>query len=959
MGRISTSFRTASFAALAVGVASAATPPTWAQTVTSADGPMASSSSEAGVWGIESEDIIADKTVRFGVLPNGMRYAIKKNTNPAGEAAIRFGVEVGDREEIDAEIGAAHFIEHMAFNGSTAIPEGQLVPMLERLGLAFGPDTNAETTLDYTMYKLALPNTDRETIDTALKVIREIAGELTITPNAVERERGILLNEAQVREAPARRRGASYFRAAVPGSRIGERIEPNIERIRNISAEQLRAFYQGYYRPERATLVIVGDFDVDVMDKNIRTLFEGWDGDGKARETYRAGLVAKAGPIIASFVDPGIPELIELQRLTPWKQADNSVDELRAQYLRRIASTALSNRINALSRAANSPTLGGQISEQPLYRSAMSFGLTVLAKDGQWRNTLTLAEKELRRAYEYGFTNDEIVEAKANMQTAIANAAAQAAGRNSAALAESLIRASLANRVPTSPAIDLALYRSIEKTLTPEAVSAAFKDAWMGGPSVVHVSTKQPITGGTNEIAEALSSSAALAVTAPVETAPVKFAYDDWGTPGTVVLDETVADLGIRTVKFANGLQLNLKRTNFEPGKIAFSLLIGNGLSAFPADKPGLKEMLPVVMGIDGFAAHDPDQLRRVLAGRAVGIGLGASTSALFAKGVTTPADLNLQLDLLAARLTATAWRAETQAQWAGVAPILVKNIQSTPLLVFINAMNAVLANNDTRLGLPVAANLSSPSLDDLRKVVQPQLIAGGLALGLVGDFDPNSAIAAVASTLGALPARQERAENPNKMTPVRFSAERSIRLLPHAGAKDQGVLALSWATDDSEDLQDDISRDLLAAAIGLRLTETLREELGSTYSPEAFSYSQRAFEGFGHLTALTTVPPEAMDKTAKSIRSIALDFARGNIAADLLERARSPMREGYERANSQNSAWIDTVAMAQSNPQALERWRRRAAILRTVSTDGIEAVARKYLVSDRVMEIRVVPKEN
>ncbi|MBU0670452.1 MAG: insulinase family protein [Alphaproteobacteria bacterium] len=752
-------------------------------------------------WGIASPDLTADPDVLFGVLPNGMRYALQRNTNPAGEAAIRFNVEVGSREETDSENGAAHFVEHMAFNGTTNIPEGDLLPMLERLGLAFGADTNAETSLDYTTYKLALPNTDDETVETALTVIREMAGELTLAPEAVERERGILLSEAQVRNEPQRRRVADYFAAALPNSRLGERINADVERIRNISAEDLRAFYDGYYQPERATLVIVGDFDVAAMQQKVEGIFSDWEGEGDARGLYTSEIASAQQPVISNFVDPSIPEIIELQRISSWMPTTNTIAAQRDELLRAIAAVALSNRIAALSRAADSPTLGAQAADQPLFRSARSFGLLIVAKDGQWRDTLVLAEQELRRAQQYGFSPAEIAEAKANIQTALQNAVTQAAGRPSAALADALVSASLNDAVVTAPAADLAMFQAIEPTITAETASEAFRAAWQGGPTVVHVSTKQAVEGGEAAIAAALGESAAVAVGAPVEAEAVDFAYDEWGEPGSVVADETVEDLGIRTVQFANGLQLNLKTTDFEPGKVSFSLRVGDGTSAFPADGPGLKEMLAIALSVDGLEAHDPDQLRRVLAGREVSFGLDASNGALVAAGATTPSDLKLQLDLLAARLTATAWRPETQAQWAGIAPILAKNIRSAPVQVFATGFNATLAGDDARLGLTDASQLTQVSLDDLRAAVAPQLAQGPLALGLVGDLDPEAAIAAVAATLGTLPQRAIRTETVQTTVPVGFVEDRSVRTLTHAGEADQGAVSLSWPTDDSSDL--------------------------------------------------------------------------------------------------------------------------------------------------------------
>ncbi|MHA6317618.1 M16 family metallopeptidase [Altererythrobacter sp. CAU 1778] len=908
-------------------------------------------------WGITSSDFEADPGVVFGTLPNGMRYAIRRNTTPPGEAVIRFNLLVGGRDETDAENGAAHFVEHMAFNGSTNIPEGELLPMLERLGLAFGADTNAETSLDYTMYKLGLPNTDNETVDTAFMVMREMAGRLTFDPAAVERERGVILREAQDRNDANRRRAADYLRTALPGTPLGDRVTANAERIRGISAQELQAFYRAYYRPDRATLVVVGDIDPDAIEAKIAQVFADWQGEGEPRAPYTVPVVDRAAPTFSNFVDPATPEIIEIQTIEEWSPSDNTVARARDEVLRAIAGAVIANRINELSRSADSPTLGGQVTEQPLFRTATAYGLLIVAKDGQWQPTLELAERELRRAAQYGFTQSEVDEIKAGVETALRNAAAQADGRDSVSLADALITASLTDAVVTTPENDLAFYRQIAPSITAETTSAAFARAFVDGPDIVHLSTKTPVEGGMQAIAAALATSAQVAVARPEEAETVAFAYTDWGEPGTVVADERIEDFGIRTIRFANGLQLNLKRTGFEPGKINFVMRVGSGSSTFPSDLSGLALMLPIFASIDGFEAHGPDELRRALAGRQVELTLTANDAGLVSEGATTPDDLLLQMQLLAARLTATSYRDETQAQLAGVTPLLVENLRGAPIQVWSNAFNAVLSGGDARLGVADPLSLANLSLADLRRAIEPQLTEGSVALGLVGDFDEDAAIEAVAATLGALPARPERVEVGEPPRAVSFTKGAGPIMLTHAGQDDQGVLSLSWPTDDGHDLSDDLARDILARVLNLRMTEILREELGAAYSPQAFSFSTTTYDGFGHITALVTTPAQDMDRTAEIIEEIAAGLTSEPVSADLLERARSPIREGFERAENINSAWTGLVAMAQSDPEELDRRRQRLDALNALTPQTLQRVAAHYLRAGQARQIRVVPE--
>ena len=275
--------RTVSRAALAVALLVATAQPAIAQQAPAA----AQQAAQAGVpaWSIASSELPADPAVRYGRLDNGMRYALMHHETPKGAAAIRFAFDVGVREEEDREIGLAHFVEHMAFNGSENIPEGELVRKLERLGLAFGADTNAETGAEHTTYKLDLPRTDDATVDAGLDILREMASRLTLDPAAVEREKGIIQSEARVRNVPQRRRVSDMLATVLPENRLGSRISITPEQIGETTAEGLRRFYEGYYRPEKATLVIVGDFDIDAMESKVRAAFADWRPTGAARRS--------------------------------------------------------------------------------------------------------------------------------------------------------------------------------------------------------------------------------------------------------------------------------------------------------------------------------------------------------------------------------------------------------------------------------------------------------------------------------------------------------------------------------------------------------------------------------------------------------------------------------------------------------------------------------------------------
>lgn len=944
-----------SVAAIAVATLLLTAAPIFAQAAGESTTAQAQPVAGAPGWGINSETLKADPDVVFGALPNGMRYAIQRHEAPKGEVSVRFGIKGGAKDETDMQRGAAHFVEHMAFNGSKNIPEGQLVPMLERLGLSFGADTNAETAFDHTIYKLDLPNSKAETVDAALMIMREIASNLTIAPAAVDRERGIIVSEASVRNDANRRRVANVLSAELPGNRLSLAVPAEPDQIKSISPQTLRAFYQAYYRPDQATLVIVGDVNPAELQRKIVAQFGDWNPVGKAGADYRGPVVPNEAPTIASFADPAIPEIVMFERARTYAPRANSVDEERQKLLETIAGTAIANRFQPIALAPDSPVLGAQFARQDLARNANTYGLYVIARDGRWQDALAIGEQELRRAYQYGFTASEIAEIKANILSALSNAAAQKNGRKNSAVADGLMSQSLENAVATSPDFDLAFYKAIEASITPETVAAAFKQAWQGKPNLVHVSAKSAIDRPQETIAALLDKSAQALVAAPTETATKAFAYDSFGTPGKVVSDATIPDLGIRTVRFENGLELNLKLTDFEPGKVSFAMDVGQGAQVFPIDQAGLFVIPVVLLPQDGFEAHDATELRKILAGHQVSLGLNAGQDALTASGSVGAKDLDLQLKLLAARLSATGFRSETAAQWAPFSQTVGQALSAQPIQVWQLAQNYVLTGGDGRIGLPAPDALSKLTFDQMKVALAPQLANGPVSLSLVGDFDEDAIIASVAKTLGALPARQPRQHTGFARQLLAFKAT-GVTTLFHAGQADQGVISISWPTIDDRDLKDTLTRDLLAQAMSLEALDLVREKLGATYTPQGVSYDQSTYAGFGHITLVATASPADMDGIDQAFRQIAAEMRDKPITADLLERAREPILSGYARTDKQNDGWVGMVSNAQSWPERLDRRRRREAVLRSITSADIQAAARHHLIENKSATIRVVP---
>lgn len=923
------------------------------------DNPCNPQTDAARAWGFDASDLPVDADVRFGVLPNGMKYALHLNTTPRGGIAMRLRFDVGSLAENEDERGLAHFVEHMAFNGSTNVPEGAMIPLLERLGLAFGADTNASTGFDATTYMLDLPNNTPELIDTGLMLMRETAGNLTITPEAVERERGVIEAERRARESFALRNfedqidflfGESRLRARMP---IGDS-----EVIRTAPAERLRAFYERWYRPERAALVIVGDMNLDMMEAEIVRRFGDWQGRGEAVPVPTAGRITLDRAAAADvFVHPAIPEQVTVSWFKPWRLEPDTRALRHRRMLEAIAEGAFERRLSRMALMADAPFTSAGFSDGNNFDLATGLSLSAAAREGEWARALTAVENEYRRAIEHGFAEAEIAEQLSNLRTAVRNEVAGVATRRSGALAARLFGAADGRSVVTSPATRAALFEEIAPAITPQAVSDAFRAMREGtGEPLVRVTTKTAVEGGEATVLAAFNNARAVAVLPPEARASASFAYSDFGTPGRVVSDDRIADMGIRRVRFANNVMLNIKRTEFEDDRIRILARVDGGSLLATREDPTRVSLGPIVP-LGGLEAHSSDELRSILAGRTVGGGFGVGTDSFNLSAVTTPADLALQTQLLAAYLTHPGFRPEALDLLRRVLPQQYAQSDATPGAVIGRDSAFILGDNDPRLAQPPLERMLALDWDGFRAAAGESLARGAIEIGVVGAVDEDAAIAAFAATFGALPDRNAAFDPRDAVRDRRFAADRSPRILTHRGAADQAVVQAYWPARDDSDLGETIRLDLLAEVMGIMLTDELRERLGQTYSPAAGSSLSADFPGYGYLWTSTSVAPADIPAVEAAIDGIAARLRDGAADEDLIARARAPFAERLRQSRRENSYWLGYAAIAQSDEARLDRSRRAIAELQAATAEELTALARRYLTAEGMLRIRAVPE--
>ena len=904
-------------------------------------------------------DLKPDPGVRFGQLPNGMRYAIMKNATPAGEASFRLRIDAGSLMEDENQLGLAHFMEHMIFNGSQNVPEGEFVKRLERVGLAFGPDTNAYTSFDETVYMLELPETRAEVVDTALFLMREAADKATLSTEAINRERGVVLSEERTRDTPGLRMIKSQFdffmKDQLPPKRfpIGD-----VSVLKTAPRERFVSFYEQYYRPENATFVAVGDFDPAEMERKITASFGDWRGQGPAGVGPNLGKVAARATETRAFVEPGAPAQLTLAWMNEPELDPDTRAERRETWVENLGLAVLNRRFGRISRGDNPPFISASAGHGTSLDAADQTQISASYQAGQWSRVLSAVEQEQRRLVQYGITQRELEREITESRTSLQAAVAGQNTRRSPALASGIVGRVNDDKVFTAPDEGLAVFEEAVRGLTAEQVNASLKPLFAGQGPLVFVSSPQPITDADRAVAAAFNQSRQLAVAPPSAQTGKAWAYTDFGAPGRVVERREVADLGTTFVRFENGVRLTVRPSQNRKEQILVAARAGDGELDLARNRPSPAWVADAALTEGGLGKLTTEEIEEALAAEVYGANFGVDDDGFVLSGGTRPDSLDTQLQVLAAYMTDPAWRPLGLERLKAYAPNLQDQIESTPGGILSRDLPRLLRSGDQRFGLPGRAAMAATTMDQVRADVGAPFAREPIEVVITGDVTVDEAIKQTAATFGALPRRKDDVVAPAQ-TRIAFPAgtTQPVRLT-HKGRADQGLGYIAWPTDDlASDPQRGRTLRVLEQVMRLRLLEEIREKQAVTYSPSTGFDAAWVYPDYGYISASIEAPPERLQAFFNDALTIAKSLRDAPITADELQRAVQPRIEALQRSQAGNEYWLGQLAGAQTDPRRLTVIRESITGLQKVTPADVQRVAREYLVEPKAYRLVVTPE--
>ncbi|QPQ54874.1 insulinase family protein [Allosphingosinicella flava] len=919
--------------------------------------PLAAAQQGSDGWFYANSDIAPDPAWTFGTLPNGVRYAVRKNALPQGQVSIRVRIDTGSLNEEDHQQGWAHFVEHLAFRGSASFGDREARHIWQQFGASFGSDTNATTDSTQTVYQLDLPHADQTSLDKSLHVLSEMVDTALFAPEAVDAERKIVLAEKRRRSELASRYDEVSRPLFYAGLKYAQRDTIGTETtLAGADAAGLKAFYERWYRPERATIVMVGDADPKMMADLIAKRFGDWKAEGPPPPAVDYGAIIQPKEGAASLAYPGAPYNASVVWLRPYEAEAPTLAREKLDFERTLATQIINRRLEAHARSGKAAYVGAGVGNARSTNIADTTQLNITAREGQWRESLNQSFAIIADALRAPPSEAEIARELQNMRRAAVSAVEGENTIKSQQWAQALVGAIDGNSVITSAKTSLILLDQLSPAMTPQAVWTRMKSLFEGsGPRMVLLSPSD--VGGQGAAMSALLAAQKAAPATRVADRVVTF--DDLpklGAPGREVSRQEIADLGVTIVRFANGSTLTFKKTDYEQGRVGVKLLFGEGVAGLPTDRSTLAFMSGVVAP-SGLADLDLDGLERLLTGRRIAMNFAVTEDAFQLSGSTNKEDLADQMRLLATKLAYPRW---DDALFARAKAGMLDSYD----LAFASAsaragreFSAFARRGDLRWATPEKSVISAATDAEFKAFFAPALSTGPIEAIVVGDVDIETAVAAMKATIAALPARPAAAQPRRPASPPAPSPKPVV--FTHKGDPSQAQAIIGWTTFGGMERRKELRALGMAANIlQVRLFDRLREEEGASYSPTASSGSSDIFPDWGIFYASAEIRPESADTFFRIAREIVADLAAKPVEPDEFARAQNPIVSGIERRLATNGYWLDTLEGWTEDPRLIEQTRTFLADYQAMTAEDLRAAVAAHVTEQGDWSMLVLPEQ-
>jgi zinc protease len=908
-----------------------------------------------------AQQMPVDPQITVGTFANGLRYYIRANKQPAHRAELRLVVKAGSILEDEDQQGLAHFVEHMAFNGTAHFPKHDLIEFIESLGMRFGADLNAYTSFDETVYILQVPTDKPETMDRALLILEDWAHNVTFAPDEIEKERGVVMEEWRLGRGEGSRTRDKLFPIMFKGSRYAERLpigKPEI--IQGGKPERLKKFYADWYRPDLMAVVAVGDFDKAAIEKLVTSHFGAIPAATKPRPRPTYDIPDHAGTVYAITTDKETTNTsVEVDNVMPARQ-QGSITEYRQKTVDRLFSGMLSARFSDMSQQPDAPfVFAGAGRSGFLAHSKESASLFALVKDGGVERGLDSLLAEAERVKRFGFTAPELERQKQNVLVFYQRIVAEKENRQSASRADEYIRNFLENETLPSADDEYALHKRFLPEISLDEINKIGKDWFHDGNRLIVVTAPEKVglaIPDETRLATVVNTSSAKDLKPYVDSAGATALLDSTPAAGTITKTTTKEATGITEWELSNGVKVVLKPTTIRADEIVFRATSPGGTS-LASDKDYIPASYATqVITAGGVGKFSSIDLRKFMSGKIAAATpyIGELEEGL--SGGSSRRDLETMFQLIYLRFTQPRADAGAFGVQASQTKTLLANQTAAPEFAFAVAITTARFQNHLRRRLATPATIDEWNLDKSLAFYKDRFAdASDFTFFFVGSFDLATIKPLVERYLGALPSLHRK--ETWKDIGVR-EATGVVEKKVERGIEPKSETAIVFSGPFVYDQTHRASIRAMSEILSTRLLETIREELGGTYSISANASFQKLPNSQYSITIAFGSAPERTEALTKRVFEEIEKFkANGPTEKQLTDEKEAMVREFETSINLNNYLLSQISYRYQFGEDPASIW-TVPEIYKKLDAAMIQEAARTYLNPNNYVKVTLFPEK-
>jgi zinc protease len=905
------------------------------------------------------DDVVlpVDPDVRIGTLDNGLTYFIRRNTAPGGRAELRLAIDAGSGVEDDDQAGVAHFLEHMLFNGTERYPANELVAVLESFGSEFGPDVNAYTSIDETVYELSVPTDDADRFVEAVDVMVEWATNATIDADEVVAERGVVLEEWRLRgQGLGGRIGEMYENLVTPGTPYENRLPiGNEAAIAAMSPDVLERFYNDWYRPDLMAVVVVGDVDVDAVEALVRDRFGPLTNPADPRPLPEITLPDAADFTYTELADPEMPNAFVEVFYEGQSEPIRTVGDNRRAIATALARDILGTRFDDDVSRGEAPYLSAYPSSVSLARDLDAPSLLAEGPADSLESSLEALLVELERVRSDGFGDGEFERAVAAHRAGIEQAYAGRATTQDADYAREYVERFVGEAASLSWDDFIDLERRLLDDMTPEYVAAVFLNGLAArAPQVIVVGPASSADDLPSEtiVRRLIDAIVGSDVEPRVDASRTIDSLMDAPDPAEPSAVRTVAELGdARLLEFDNGVTVLLKQTTIAENQFTLRGDNPGGTSVLPLQDLPAAFVASDVVTASGVGDLDQVELDRLLADDVVfaNFVLDETAEVISAGGASENAELALQL--VHQYLTAPRVQESAIATAVGEVEPFASDPGSFPFLATsVELLDARYGGDDRYRLLPGAAGFASITADDVERVFTGLLgDASGSVFAIAGDFDMAEMEDLAARYLGTLPSDGSPDAFVDNAPAPPGAVERRVAV----GQDAQAEVTVLITAELEIDQNDDIEIGVLQRILNARLRDRIREALGATYSPVVTIASDEAPDAVVETFIQVSGEPARVDEIVDEIEQVLADIRVDGVTGPEVATAREQVRRDFELVS--NEFWLGQMLYSATHPEVtILTVGQRIETAGGVTAADLDALIAEVLPPDAIVIVRV-----